>query len=79
LVGPRVACGDNALVTRFDAPILEPDGKKLVTLRDAIKNLGETIPKSEQAHPRGGRGDLLQGHGHASGSTKRRRCATMYL
>jgi hypothetical protein len=36
----------------FDAPIVLADGKRLVTLRDAIKHLGETIPKREHGHPR---------------------------
>ena len=37
---------------RFDDPIILPDGKKLVSLRDAIKHLGETVPKRERNHPR---------------------------
>jgi hypothetical protein len=36
---------------RFDDPIVLPDGKKLVTLRDAIQHLGETVPKRERDHP----------------------------
>ena len=37
---------------RFDAPIILSNGKKLVTLRDAIKHLGETVPERERNHPR---------------------------
>ena len=36
---------------RFDEPIVTPDGKKLVTLRDAIQYLGKTVPKAEHDHP----------------------------
>ena len=38
--------------TPFDAPIVLPDGKRLATLRDAIRHLSETIPKREHDHPR---------------------------
>jgi len=37
---------------RFDAPIILADGRKLATLRDAIKHLGEMVPKRELNHPR---------------------------
>ncbi len=37
---------------RFDAPIILADGKKLVSLREAIKHLGETVPDRERNHPR---------------------------
>ncbi len=33
---------------RFDEPIVLPDGKLLITLRDAIAWLAKEIPKSEQ-------------------------------
>jgi hypothetical protein len=36
----------------FDDPIILLDSKKLVSLRDAIKHLGETVPKRERNHPR---------------------------
>lgn len=36
---------------RFDAPIVLPDGKKLVTLRDAIQYLDEAVSKREREHP----------------------------
>ena len=36
----------------FDAPIILSNGKKLVTLRDAIKHLGETVPERERNHPK---------------------------
>jgi hypothetical protein len=36
---------------RFDNPVVPPDGKKLVTLRDAIQHLSETVPKREHDHP----------------------------
>jgi hypothetical protein len=36
---------------RFDDPISTPEGKKLVTLRDAIQYLGKTVPKAEHDHP----------------------------
>lgn len=36
----------------FDDPISTPDGKSLVTLRDAIRYLSETVPKREHKHPR---------------------------
>jgi hypothetical protein len=35
---------------RFDDPIVLPDGKKLVTLRDAVQYLAKTVPKAEQSH-----------------------------
>jgi hypothetical protein len=37
---------------KFDAPIELPDGKRLATLRDAIRHLSETIPKRDHDHPR---------------------------
>ena len=36
---------------RFDNPIVLPDGKKLVTLRDAIHHLAKTVPKCDRYHP----------------------------
>jgi len=36
---------------RFDDPIVLPDGRKLLTLRDAIQHLSETVPKHERNHP----------------------------
>jgi hypothetical protein len=35
---------------QFDDPIVLPDGKKLVTLRDAVQYLAKTVPKAEQSH-----------------------------
>lgn len=35
---------------KFDDVIVTPDRKKLVTLRDAIQYLANTVPKSEQNH-----------------------------
>ena len=32
---------------KFDAPIILPNGKKLVTLNDAIDYLGKSVPKAE--------------------------------
>jgi hypothetical protein len=37
---------------RFDEPIVLDDGTKLITLRDAITYLGETVPKREHDHPK---------------------------
>jgi hypothetical protein len=37
--------------TPFDAPITLTDGKRLVTLRDAIQHLGETTLARERNHP----------------------------
>ena len=37
---------------RFDDPIITPDGKQLLTLRDAIQYLGKTVPKAEHDHPK---------------------------
>ena len=36
---------------KFDDPIVLPDGKKLVTLRDAVHHLAATVPKRERDHP----------------------------
>jgi hypothetical protein len=36
---------------RFDDPIVLPDGTKLVSLRDAIRHLSETVPKRDHDHP----------------------------
>ena len=38
--------------TPFDAPIVLPNGKQFVTLRDAIQHLCETTPKRDRNHPR---------------------------
>jgi hypothetical protein len=35
----------------FDEPIAVTDGRRLVTLRDAVKHLTDTIPRSEHDHP----------------------------
>ena len=43
---------DNGWLRRFDDLIITPDGKKLVTLRDAIQYLGKTVPKAEHDHPK---------------------------
>ena len=37
---------------QFDAPIVLPDGKQLVTLRDAIRHLVHTVPAHKRKHPR---------------------------
>jgi hypothetical protein len=37
---------------RFDDPILLPDGRKLVTLKDAIDHLSKTVPKADHDHPK---------------------------
>ncbi len=37
---------------RFAHPIQLPDGRKLLTLRDAVAHLGEAVPKSEHGHPK---------------------------
>jgi hypothetical protein len=37
---------------RFDEPIILPNGKKLVTLKDAIAWLAKEIPKSEHGMKR---------------------------
>ncbi|MBR1031908.1 MULTISPECIES: hypothetical protein [Bradyrhizobium] len=37
---------------QFDAPIVLADGKQLVTLRDAIRHLVDTVPARERKHPR---------------------------
>ncbi|MEY9394355.1 hypothetical protein ABIF66_005021 [Bradyrhizobium japonicum] len=42
----------NGWLRAFDAPIITPDGKTLVTLRDAIRYLSETVPARERKHPR---------------------------
>ena len=42
----------NGWLRRFDDPIVLPDGKKLVTLRDAIKYLSETVPERDHKHPK---------------------------
>jgi hypothetical protein len=36
---------------KFDDPIVLPDGKKLVTLRDAVHHLAATVPNRERDHP----------------------------
>jgi hypothetical protein len=38
--------------SRFDAPIVLADGTELVTLRDAIRHLVDTVPARERKHPR---------------------------
>jgi len=35
---------------RFEEPIITPDGETLRTLRDAIKYLGQKVPKVEYGH-----------------------------
>ena len=35
---------------RFEQPIPVADGRRLVTLRDAVKHLSETVPKSDHDH-----------------------------
>jgi hypothetical protein len=37
---------------RLDDPILLPNGRKLVTLKDAIDHLSKTVPKAEHDHPK---------------------------
>ena len=37
---------------RFGDPIVLPDGRQLVTLRDAIRHLVDTVPARERKHPR---------------------------
>jgi hypothetical protein len=37
---------------QFDEPIVLADGKQLVTLRDAIRHLVDTVPARERKHPR---------------------------
>jgi hypothetical protein len=48
--GDRTAKADGWL-TPFDAPIVLANGKQLVTLRDAIRQFGKTMPKRERNHP----------------------------
>jgi chemotaxis regulatin CheY-phosphate phosphatase CheZ len=36
---------------RFDEPIELPDGRELVTLREAIAHLAKTVPKAERNMP----------------------------
>jgi hypothetical protein len=42
----------NRLASRIDDPILLPDGKKLITLKDAIEHLSKTTPKNDHNHPK---------------------------
>ncbi|APG10206.1 hypothetical protein BKD09_17915 [Bradyrhizobium japonicum] len=42
----------NGWLRAFDAPIVLPSGTWLITLRDAIPHLSETVPKREHKHPR---------------------------
>jgi hypothetical protein len=37
---------------KLDDPIILPNGKKLVTLKDAIDHLGETVLKFGHDHPK---------------------------
>jgi hypothetical protein len=43
---------DKGWSKRFDEPIVLDDGTMLITLRDAITYLGETVPKHEHDHPK---------------------------
>jgi hypothetical protein len=36
----------------FDDPIVLPNGKKLLTLKDAIEHLSKAIPKEDHNHPK---------------------------
>ena len=47
-----MAKADDGCGKRFDDPIVLPDGKQFVTLRDAIQHLGETTPKRDRNDPR---------------------------
>ena len=42
----------NGWSRKFDDPIELPDGKKLVTLKDAIEHLRKAVPKSDRNHPK---------------------------
>ena len=37
---------------KFDDPIVLADGKKFVTLKDAIEHLSKAIPKNDHNHPK---------------------------
>jgi hypothetical protein len=36
----------------FDDPIQLPDGRKLLTLKDAIEHLAKTVPRKDRNHPK---------------------------
>jgi len=46
--GSRQMASKGGWSTRFDEPIVLPDGTMLTTLRDAIRYLARTVPKAER-------------------------------
>ena len=57
---------------KFDDPIVLPNGKTLVTLRDAVHHLAATVPKRERDHPA-----VLNAADHLTGPpSKATRCSS---
>ena len=56
---------EDGWLRKFDDPIVLPDGKKLVTLRDAVHHLAATVPNRERDHPA-----VLNAADHLTGSAE---------